>query len=177
MNFTFYLENRLSAKMSVLLETTMGDLVIDLYTESRPRCCVNFLKLCKAKYYKHGLHIKLRHGILSEIDGRATLATNTSTMCLYPPLVSYWKGWRDFFCWRFHQSCSVVLYASIVIQWFTKSSVISVSNWVTRLMLKMAKILKMDIQYFIKCTEKEPDILKPKHYLEFYTIDQGLFQW
>ena len=83
------LENRLSVKMSVLLETTMGDLVIDLYTESRPRCCVNFLKLCKAKYYKHGLHIKLRHGMLSETDRNATLATNTRTMCLYPPLVSY----------------------------------------------------------------------------------------
>ena len=166
MNFTFYLENRLSVKMSVLLETTMGDLVIDLYTESRPRCCVNFLKLCKAKYYNHGLHIKLWHGMLSETDGSATPCTNTRTMCA--PIR---------FCWRCYQSCSVVLYASIVIQWFTKSSVISVSNWVTRLMLKMAKILKMDIQYFIKCTEKEPDILKPKHYLEFYTIDQGLFQW
>ena len=40
-------------KMSVLLETTLGDLVIDLYTEARPRCAVNFLKLCKAKFYKY----------------------------------------------------------------------------------------------------------------------------
>ena len=39
--------------MSVLLETTMGDIVIDLYTEHRPRCCVNFLKLCKVKYYNY----------------------------------------------------------------------------------------------------------------------------
>jgi len=41
--------------MSVLLETTLGDLVIDLYTEARPRCCVNFLKLCKTKYYNFSL--------------------------------------------------------------------------------------------------------------------------
>ena len=41
--------------MSVLLETTLGDLVIDLYTEARPRCCVNFLKLCKSKYYNYSL--------------------------------------------------------------------------------------------------------------------------
>jgi len=39
--------------MSVLLETTLGDLVVDLYTEARPRCCVNFLKLCKSKYYNY----------------------------------------------------------------------------------------------------------------------------
>ncbi|KAM3673570.1 peptidyl-prolyl cis-trans isomerase-like 4 [Ammospiza maritima maritima] len=37
--------------MAVLLETTVGDLVIDLYTEERPRACLNFLKLCKVKYY------------------------------------------------------------------------------------------------------------------------------
>merc|ERR1712099_3768 len=42
-------------KMSVLLETTLGDLVIDLYTEARPRCAVNFLKLCKAKFYNYSL--------------------------------------------------------------------------------------------------------------------------
>ncbi|KAK3735819.1 hypothetical protein QZH41_019920 [Actinostola sp. cb2023] len=64
--------------MSVLLETTLGDIVIDLFTEQRPRgiallCCVlystfvikavysvfsaclNFLKLCKVKYYNYCL--------------------------------------------------------------------------------------------------------------------------
>ncbi|XP_077639235.1 peptidyl-prolyl cis-trans isomerase-like 4 [Lonchura striata] len=41
--------------MAVLLETTMGDLVIDLYTEERPRACLNFLKLCKVKYYNYCL--------------------------------------------------------------------------------------------------------------------------
>lgn len=37
--------------MSVLLETTLGDIVIDLFVKERPRCCLNFLKLCKMKYY------------------------------------------------------------------------------------------------------------------------------
>ncbi|XP_076026656.1 peptidyl-prolyl cis-trans isomerase-like 4 [Genypterus blacodes] len=37
--------------MAVLLETTLGDLVIDLFTEERPKTCLNFLKLCKIKYY------------------------------------------------------------------------------------------------------------------------------
>lgn len=37
--------------MSVILETTLGDIVIDLFTDERPRACLNFLKLCKIKYY------------------------------------------------------------------------------------------------------------------------------
>ncbi|CCJ30450.1 unnamed protein product [Pneumocystis jirovecii] len=37
--------------MSVLLETTVGDIVIDLYTEYAPNTSKNFLKLCKVKYY------------------------------------------------------------------------------------------------------------------------------
>ncbi|KAG2231258.1 cyclophilin-like domain-containing protein [Thamnidium elegans] len=37
--------------MSVLIETSLGDLVIDLYTDECPRTSLNFLKLCKIKYY------------------------------------------------------------------------------------------------------------------------------
>ncbi|KAF3351080.1 N-alpha-acetyltransferase 30, NatC catalytic subunit [Verticillium dahliae VDG2] len=37
--------------MSVLLETSSGDIVIDLLVDYAPKLCENFLKLCKAKYY------------------------------------------------------------------------------------------------------------------------------
>uniref|UniRef100_A0A7E4WAE7 Peptidyl-prolyl cis-trans isomerase n=1 Tax=Panagrellus redivivus TaxID=6233 RepID=A0A7E4WAE7_PANRE len=37
--------------MSVLIETTMGDIVVDLFIKERANCCRNFLKLCKIKYY------------------------------------------------------------------------------------------------------------------------------
>jgi len=37
--------------MSVLFETSLGDLVIDLEVESCPKTCENFLKLCKVYYY------------------------------------------------------------------------------------------------------------------------------
>ncbi|KAL4171514.1 hypothetical protein KRP22_009609 [Phytophthora ramorum] len=39
--------------MSVLVETTLGALVLDLFVEDCPLACTNFLKLCKTKYY-HG---------------------------------------------------------------------------------------------------------------------------
>ncbi|KAI7800095.1 Peptidylprolyl isomerase cyclophilin-like 4 [Triplophysa rosa] len=41
--------------MAVLLETTLGDIVIDLYTEERPKASLNFLKLCRIKYYNYCL--------------------------------------------------------------------------------------------------------------------------
>jgi peptidyl-prolyl cis-trans isomerase-like 4 len=37
--------------MSVLVETSLGDIVVDLEVDKCPRTCANFLKLCKAKYY------------------------------------------------------------------------------------------------------------------------------
>lgn len=37
--------------MSVLLETSMGDIVIDLEVDACPITCANFLKLCKIYYY------------------------------------------------------------------------------------------------------------------------------
>ncbi|KAK1404129.1 Peptidyl-prolyl cis-trans isomerase [Heracleum sosnowskyi] len=37
--------------MSVLIVTSLGDMVIDLHTNRCPLTCKNFLKLCKIKYY------------------------------------------------------------------------------------------------------------------------------
>ncbi|XP_057973551.1 peptidyl-prolyl cis-trans isomerase CYP59 [Malania oleifera] len=37
--------------MSVLIVTSLGDMVVDLYTDQCPLTCKNFLKLCKIKYY------------------------------------------------------------------------------------------------------------------------------
>ncbi|ETW84210.1 hypothetical protein HETIRDRAFT_313566 [Heterobasidion irregulare TC 32-1] len=37
--------------MSLLLETSLGDIVIDLEVDSCPKTCENFLKLCKVYYY------------------------------------------------------------------------------------------------------------------------------
>ncbi|KAF4542414.1 Peptidyl-prolyl cis-trans isomerase [Lasiodiplodia theobromae] len=39
--------------MSVLLETSVGDIVIDLLVKEAPKCCENFLKLCKIKYFNY----------------------------------------------------------------------------------------------------------------------------
>jgi len=43
-----------------VLETSLGDLVIDLFTDKRPKACFNFLKLCKIKYYNYHLFFEIK---------------------------------------------------------------------------------------------------------------------
>jgi peptidyl-prolyl cis-trans isomerase-like 4 len=39
--------------MSVLIETSLGEIVIDLFPTLCPNTCLNFIKLCKIKYYNN----------------------------------------------------------------------------------------------------------------------------
>lgn len=48
--------------MSVLLETTRGDVVVDLHAGAAPRAAENFLKLCKARYYDGCLFHNVQRG-------------------------------------------------------------------------------------------------------------------
>lgn len=52
--------------MSVLLETSLGDIVVDLYVEERPKCSVNFLKLCKIKYYNFVLFFSVQRSFIAQ---------------------------------------------------------------------------------------------------------------
>uniref|UniRef100_H2ZKB9 Peptidyl-prolyl cis-trans isomerase n=1 Tax=Ciona savignyi TaxID=51511 RepID=H2ZKB9_CIOSA len=52
--------------MSVLLETTLGDIVIDLHIKERPRTCLNFLKLCKVKYFNYCLFHSVQRNFVAQ---------------------------------------------------------------------------------------------------------------
>lgn len=52
--------------MAVLLETSLGDIVIDLYVEDRPKCCLNFIKLCKMKYYNFCLFHSVQKNFIAQ---------------------------------------------------------------------------------------------------------------
>ena len=51
-----------SNTMSVVIETTQGDLTVDLFLKERPKTCLNFLKLCKTKAY----NLNLFHSVQSD---------------------------------------------------------------------------------------------------------------
>ncbi|XP_078166548.1 cyclophilin 59 isoform X2 [Carex rostrata] len=52
--------------MSVLIVTSVGDLVIDLHTDRCPLTTKNFLKLCKMKYYNGCLFHKVEKDFLAQ---------------------------------------------------------------------------------------------------------------
>lgn len=52
--------------MSVVIETTIGDVTVDLYTTERPRCSMNFLKLCKMKYYNLNLLYSVERNFIAQ---------------------------------------------------------------------------------------------------------------
>ncbi|KAI0797182.1 cyclophilin-like domain-containing protein [Abortiporus biennis] len=59
--------------MSVLLETSLGDIVIDLETELCPKTCENFLKLCKVYYYNLNAFFNVSKDFLAQVgDPTAT---------------------------------------------------------------------------------------------------------
>ena len=51
--------------MSVVLETSVGTLVIDLHVNECPNACKNFLKLCKSKYYNNCLFFKIEKNFVA----------------------------------------------------------------------------------------------------------------
>ena len=48
--------------MSVLLETTRGDVVVDLHATAAPRAAENFLKLCRLRYYDGHIFHNVQRG-------------------------------------------------------------------------------------------------------------------
>uniref|UniRef100_A0A1Q3EZI8 Peptidyl-prolyl cis-trans isomerase n=1 Tax=Culex tarsalis TaxID=7177 RepID=A0A1Q3EZI8_CULTA len=52
--------------MSVVIETTIGDITVDLFLKERPRAALNFLKLCKLKYYNFNLFHTIQHGFIAQ---------------------------------------------------------------------------------------------------------------
>ena len=50
--------------MSVLIETSLGDIVIDLFVEDVPQTAQNFLSLCRTKYYNGVLFFNVQRGLL-----------------------------------------------------------------------------------------------------------------
>jgi peptidyl-prolyl cis-trans isomerase-like 4 len=52
--------------MSILIETSLGDIVIDLYVKECPKTCINFIKLCKIKYYNNCLFYDVQKDFIAQ---------------------------------------------------------------------------------------------------------------
>lgn len=67
--------------MAVLLETSVGDIVIDLFTDDCPITAKNFLKLCKIKYYNGCLFFNLQPNFI--IQSGDPTSTGKGGMSIY----------------------------------------------------------------------------------------------
>ncbi|KAJ1615072.1 putative cyclophilin-RNA interacting protein [Cryptosporidium canis] len=63
--------------MSVLIETSLGDLVVDLNVDLCPKACENFLKLCKLKFYNNCEFYKIERDFIAR-TGRSKELGNSS---------------------------------------------------------------------------------------------------
>lgn len=80
--------------MAVVLETTLGDITIDLFTAERPTTTKNFLKLCKMKYYNFCLFHSVQSNFIAQTgDPTGTGNGGTSIFGLINgPEYKYYEG-------------------------------------------------------------------------------------
>ncbi|XP_045618714.1 peptidyl-prolyl cis-trans isomerase sig-7 [Procambarus clarkii] len=80
--------------MSVVIETTVGDITIDLFTDARPRTCMNFLKLCKMKYYNLNLVFSVERNFIAQMGDPS--ATGRGGECIFKKMfgdqASFYEG-------------------------------------------------------------------------------------
>jgi peptidyl-prolyl cis-trans isomerase-like 4 len=62
----FFAESVVLGRMSVLLNTSAGDMVIDLFTDSCPLTAINFVKLCQLKYYNNCLFYNVQQNFIAQ---------------------------------------------------------------------------------------------------------------
>lgn len=80
--------------MSVVIETTIGDITVDLYLKERPNACLNFLKLCRIKYYNLCVFYKVENNFIAQTgDPSATGRGGESVFCrLYGEQAKYFDS-------------------------------------------------------------------------------------
>jgi peptidyl-prolyl cis-trans isomerase-like 4 len=68
--------------MAVLLDTSAGELVIDLFCDECPLACRNFLKLCKIKYYNNCLFYNVQANYIVQSGETMDRFSLASLSCL-----------------------------------------------------------------------------------------------
>ncbi|OCF41020.1 peptidyl-prolyl cis-trans isomerase-like 4 [Kwoniella heveanensis CBS 569] len=69
--------------MSVMLETSLGELVIDLEVEKCPKTCENFLKLCKIKYYALNAFFNVSKDFIAQTGDPTATGTGGESLVSY----------------------------------------------------------------------------------------------
>ena len=63
--------------MSVYLETSKGELVIDLFVDKAPKACFNFIEMCKMKFYNDALVLFMQKDFICRVEKLDPLSSKT----------------------------------------------------------------------------------------------------
>ena len=63
--------------MSVLLETSKGEIVIDLFIDKAPNACFNFIKMCEMKFYNDALFPFVQKDFICSVEKLDPLSAKT----------------------------------------------------------------------------------------------------
>ena len=66
--------------MSVFLETSKGEIVIDLFVDKAPRACFNFLQLCQMKFYNDALVTFMQKDFICKVEKLDPFASSAGTV-------------------------------------------------------------------------------------------------
>ncbi|KAL4432971.1 hypothetical protein ABPG74_005344 [Tetrahymena malaccensis] len=65
--------------MSLIIETSLGDLEVDLFVQKAPEISKNFLKLCKLKHYNNALFFEVQKNYLTSIKSKKATTISIET--------------------------------------------------------------------------------------------------
>ena len=66
--------------MSVFLETSKGEIVIDLFVDKAPKACFNFLQLCQMKFYNDALVTFMQKDFICKVEKLDPFASSAGTV-------------------------------------------------------------------------------------------------
>ena len=53
--------------MSLIFETSLGDLTIDLFVDTNPQACMNIIKLSLLKFFVNSIFIEVQHNFITKV--------------------------------------------------------------------------------------------------------------
>ena len=75
--------------MSVFLETSKGEIVIDLFVEKAPKACFNFIQMCQMKFYNDALVTFMQKDFIMKVQKLNPLATSTRSSVIQQSIWGY----------------------------------------------------------------------------------------
>ena len=77
--------------MSVLLETSKGEIVIDLFVDKSPNASFNFLKLCQMKFYNNALFKLVQKDHIAQVQHQSDILHSIWSLVTKDPNKLYFK--------------------------------------------------------------------------------------